>query len=89
MSPNSPTSRPSLPISFPLSKFSYATVLEGTTAPIPWTHISSKGGLSAVFQIAPEQDPQGLGQDRRMFKVVNGTEVMVKGGKIPDCGQLT
>ena len=66
------------PISLSLSKFSYATVSEDSNAPIPWLHLSSKGNLFAVFQNGRTLDRLGHHQDQSRFRVVNGTEIMVR-----------
>ena len=64
-------------LSLSLSKFSYATVPEDSNAPIPWTHLSSKGSLFAVFEKSHSGDLQGHLHDKSRFRVTNNTKVMV------------
>ena len=61
-----------------LSKFSYATVSEDTVAPIPWIHLSSKGSLYARFENVAIPDQFGQVKEQRKFRVINGTEIMVR-----------
>jgi hypothetical protein len=64
-------------LSLSLSKFSYATVPGDSNAPIPWTHLSSKGSLFAVFERGRSRDLQGQFHDKSRFRVTNNAEIMV------------
>jgi hypothetical protein len=66
------------PTSFPLSKFSFATVSGELVKPIPWTHISDKGHLFAVFEnvFLPKYD--GIFEDKSQFKVLAEPELLVR-----------
>lgn len=65
------------PVSFPLSKFSFATVSGELVKPIPWTHISDKGDLFATFENVAAQRYNDEAEEKTLFKVVAGCEVMV------------
>lgn len=46
--------------------------------PIPWTHISDKGHLFAVFETVAKQKYDGEFEEKRQFKVLAEPEVMVR-----------
>ncbi len=66
------------PASFPLSKFSFATVSGELVKPIPWTHISDKGHLFAVFENVAMQKYNGEVEESSQFKVLAEPDVMVR-----------
>ena len=65
------------PVCLPLLKFSYATVPMDSVAPVPWTHISSKRNLFAVFETVRTRGLDGSVEERKKFKVLQDPEVMV------------
>lgn len=65
------------PLCLPLAKFSYATVSDDKLRPIPWTHLSSKSHLFAVFETTRTQNSQGHITDQRIFKVMQDPNIMV------------
>ena len=65
------------PLCLPLLKLSYATVSDGNISPIPWTHLSSKTDLWAIFDTVRMEDSQGQVSTQRLFKVIKEPEVMV------------
>jgi hypothetical protein len=66
------------PASFSLSKFSFATVSGELVKPIPWTHISDKGHLFAVFEQVAMPEYNGKVTEKSQFKVLADPEVMVR-----------
>lgn len=70
--------RPALgPTSFPLSKFSFATVSGELVKPVPWMHLSDKGHLFAAFEQITQPECDGEVEQKSQFKVLAGPEVMV------------
>jgi hypothetical protein len=66
------------PMSFSLSKFSYATVSGEYIKPIPWTHISDRGHLFAVFEtITIPRYSAGM-EEKGQFKVLAGQDMLVR-----------
>ena len=65
------------PASFPLSKFSFATVSGEYVKPIPWTHVSDRGHLFAVFETVSLSKHNGTNYEKSQFKVLAEAEVMV------------
>ena len=65
------------PVCLSLLKFSYATVPMDSVAPVPWTHISSKRDLFAMFETARTRNLDGSVEERKKFKVLRDPEVMV------------
>lgn len=66
------------PESFPLSKFSFATVSGELVRPIPWTHISDKGHLFAVFENVATAKRDGKVEGKSQFKVLAEAEILVR-----------
>ncbi|KAF7513180.1 hypothetical protein GJ744_010576 [Endocarpon pusillum] len=64
------------PSTFPLSKFSFATVSGELVKPIPWTHIPDKGHLYAVFETVAVSDYSGRVDEKGQFKVLAEPEVL-------------
>ena len=64
-------------LSLPLSKFSYATVFDDSTGPVPWTHVSTRGDLFAVFEDARSHSSQRNFRQEKSFRVIRDPEVMV------------
>jgi hypothetical protein len=78
MSSHSLSQRPVIgPASFPLSKFSFATVSGEFVKPIPWKHISDKGHLFAVFEDVSIANNGGV-EEKSQFRVLAEPEVMVR-----------
>ena len=48
-----------------------------SVAPVPWTHISSKQNLFAVFETVRTRSLDGSVEERKKFKVLRDPEVMV------------
>lgn len=65
------------PTSFPLSKFSFATVSGDLVRPIPWTHVSDKGHLFAIFEQVTVPKYDGQAEEKSQFKVLAEPEIMV------------
>lgn len=65
------------PTSFPLSKFSFATVSGELVKPIPWTHISDKGHLFAVFENVATMKRDVESEEKSQFKVLAEAEILV------------
>ena len=65
------------PVCLALLKFSYATVPMDSVAPVPWTHISSKQNLFALFETIRTRSLDGTIEERKKFKVLRDPEVMV------------
>ena len=65
------------PLCLPLVKYSYATVSDNKPRPIPWTHLSSRSNLFAVFENMRFQNSQGQVTDQRVFKVMQDPNIMV------------
>ena len=78
MSSQASLQRPGLgPTSFPLSKFSFATVSGDLVKPIPWTHLSDRGHLFAIFEQVTIPKFNGEVEEKSQFKVLAEPEVMV------------
>jgi hypothetical protein len=78
-SSSSQSQRPTAgPATFPLSKFSFATVSGKLVKPIPWTHISDKGHLFAVFETVTVLKYNGEVTEKSLFKVLAEPEVLVR-----------
>jgi hypothetical protein len=45
--------------------------------PVPWTHISSKNNLFAIFETSRARRIDGGVEERQKFKVLRDPEVMV------------
>ncbi len=65
------------PSTFPLSKFSFATVSGELVKPIPWTHIPDKGHLFAAFETVAVSDYSGKVDEKSQFKVLAEPEILV------------
>jgi len=59
-----------------LTKFSAATTSSGYSGPIPWSHIISENGLSAMFEF-PSSDTISQFSESARFKIINDPEVLV------------
>lgn len=68
---------PVCPASFPLSKFSFATVSGELVKPIPWRHIPDKGHLFAVFENVTTTKRDGEVEEKSLFKVLAEAEILV------------
>ena len=68
-------------LTLPLSKFSHATVSEDTGTPIPWVHLAGRGDLFAVFEDGPSMVSSQGPPDQKLFRVVNGADLMVGGNQ--------
>lgn len=66
------------PSCFPLAKFSFATVSGEFIKPIPWTHVSDRGHLFAVFENVSLPKHEGEVEDKSQFRVLAEPEVMVR-----------
>lgn len=67
------------PASFPLAKFSFATVSGEGVKPIPWTHIPDKGHLFAVFEGNGLPEQNGGTEENSRFKVLAERDIVVGG----------
>ena len=76
-SPSNSQSSSANPVYLALVKFSYATVPMDNVAPVPWTHISSKRDLVAMFETVRTRSHDGTIEERKKFKVLRDPEVMV------------
>ena len=65
------------PVSIPLVRFSYATVVVESTTPIPWTHLSSYGNLFVAFDTVRVHREGGVIEEHSELKIVNGAERLV------------
>ena len=65
------------PETFPLSKFSFATVSSESTAPLPWKHIPDNGALFAVFDTGRLHQSDGVIEEYSELKIVHGAERLV------------
>jgi hypothetical protein len=68
--------------SFSLAKFSYATVSGELVKPIPWTHISDKGQLFAIFANSRTPKHNAVSEQKSTLKVIAQPEVLVCTGRL-------
>lgn len=68
---------PPPPICLPLQKFSYATVYNNSSAPLPWIHVVSQGDIFAVFETKRTLSSDGSTKDTRRFKIVQDPNIKV------------
>lgn len=79
-SPPGSRSSSNAPILLPLVKFSYAKgpMNVDSSAPVHWTHLTSKNNLFAIFQTTRSRNIDGSLEERTKLKVLQDPEVMVK-----------
>ena len=79
MAPKSLTAAPMVPngpVSLPLAKISYCTA-SNLRSNMRWNHLPNRDGMFAVFDTVRQRAIDGLVVERRMLKIISGSDQLV------------